>query len=180
MSKIMLLLMFAILALLALAPLFFMLNLVTVVRKMKKLKMLPNKKDSFSKRGQKNTGMMSQKTDCRSLELGKQEITAVSIDSESSRFFQKQEEKIQQDRAVERLLQATEQSKRIREEQLLKTQRLQQNRKQQKDAENTAQLKKIGNRKTRKKVAKVVAKKNIELDDEKIKKIKLKAASKSR
>ena len=172
--------MLAILALLILAPLFFMVNLIISVRKMKKLKMFSSKNDYFSKRTQKNIGMMSQKTDFRSLELGKQETTAVSIDAESSSFFQKPEEKTQQDRAVERLLQATEQSKRIREEQLLKTQRLQQNRKQQKDAENTAQLKKIGNRKTRKKVAKVVAKKNIELDDEKIKKIKLQAASKSR
>ena len=111
--------------------------------------------------------------DERHLEAGNIEVTAVSIDGQSQKFYQNL-----QDAAADLLLKKAEENHRRDIFQERQQSHRQQRQKEQADRklENQRQLKKLQNRKLRKKIAQKVERKNIRLDDEQIKKIKLRAS----
>lgn len=116
--------------------------------------------------------------DERHLEAGNIEVTAVSIDGQSQKFYQNLSNKAKQDAAADLLLKKAEENHRRDIFQERQQSHRQQRQKEQADRklENRHQLKKLQNRKLRKKIAQKVERKNIRLDDEQIKKIKLRAS----
>ena len=144
---------------------------------------IPEKKDE-----QKNNNFVSniksqkiilaEKQDIRGLSLGEEKTTSVFTDDKNS-FFKSPESKELQSATTELLLKVVKSNRKKITEQHQK-EYMKQSQKAAKDAEDIRQPKKLSNNKTQKKVAKTVAKKNIELDDEKMKKIKIKTAEKSR
>ncbi len=116
--------------------------------------------------------------DERHLEAGNIEVTAVSIDGQSQKFYQNLSNKAKQDAAADLLLKKAEENHRRDIFQERQQSHRQQRQKEQADRklENQRQLKKLQNRKLRKKIAQKVERKNIRLDDEQIKKIKLRAS----
>lgn len=115
--------------------------------------------------------------DERHLEAGNIEVTAVSIDGQSQKFYQNLSNKAKQDAAADLLLKKAEENHRRDIFQERQQSHRQQRQKEQADRklENQHQLKKLQNRKLRKKIAQKVERKNIRLNDEQIKKIKLRA-----
>ncbi len=121
----------------------------------------------------------SGRIDERHLEAGNIEVTAVSIDEQSQKFYQNLSNKAKQDAAAELLLKkANEKQQKSNKQQEALQRHRQQKQKEQanRKLENQRQLKKLQNRKLRKKIAQKVERKNIRLDDEQIKKIKLRAS----
>lgn len=118
----------------------------------------------------------SGKTDERSLEVGDIEIVASSIDEKNQKFYQNLGNKAKQDEAVRLLFKAARKNQENKQQGMCNRHQQQEQRKQtEKDLENKRQLQKLRGFKIKEKVAKKVAQKNIQLDDEQIKKIKLKA-----
>lgn len=121
------------------------------------------------------------KTDERNLSQGKVEITTISIDKQNQDYYQNPQAKAKQDEAAELLLKVVKQNELAQHINTHKqNHRRQQKEQADKQLRNKRQLEKLRGTKIQKKVAKKVAKTGEELDDEKIKKIKIKAASKAR
>ena len=117
------------------------------------------------------------KTDERNLSQGKVEITAISIDKQSQDYYQNIDAKAKQDEAIELLLKAAKQNELSQHINVHKqNHRRQQKEQTDKQLRNKRQLEKLRGTKIQKKVAKKVAKTGEELDDEKIKKIKVKSS----
>lgn len=116
------------------------------------------------------------KTDERLLEAGDSEAERPLINGEDRKYYQELGDKQKQDEAIELLLRMSRENEQKQEIDLHAAQHRQEQKKQNdKNAENKRQLNKITNLKMKRKVAKKVAKKNLQLDDEQIKRIKLKA-----
>lgn len=116
------------------------------------------------------------KTDERKLEIGDSEQERPVIDFDSRQYYQNLGDKLKQDEAIELLLRATEehQTKKMNFE---KTKVGEQAKQKQADKEiqNRRMLDKLKGYRIKRKIAKKVAKKNIQLDEKMIEKIKLRA-----
>lgn len=117
------------------------------------------------------------KIDERFFEISDSEAERPLINAEDREYYQSlSENQKKQDEAVELLLRAAQENEQNADENKhFDLNRQEQKKQNEKHQKNNRQLKKILNFKLRKKVAKKVAKEDIQLDDKKIKMIKLKA-----